>query len=67
MKKLTTILTLMVSLSASAQYNYNPPNVSVGKMWEVPPRTPTSYWTHYESRQLMWNGVALAGLEHKGL
>ena len=62
MKKLTMILTLMVSLGANAQCSYNPPNIDVTKMWELTPRTPTSYWTHYESRQLMWNGIALAGI-----
>lgn len=35
----------------------------VKTMWEVQPRhQPVSYWKHYESRQLMYTGVAFTGM-----
>ena len=59
MKNLLLFLFLIPTF-ASSQLNYQKIDTDVHNMWEV--SIPESYWKHYESRQLMYSGIAFTGM-----
>ena len=58
--KYFVFLLFLIPTFALSQLNHQNIDIDVHNMWEV--STPVSYWKHYESRQLMYTGVALTGM-----
>ena len=68
MKYLILFLSLFAALNVKAQHShYSYPDTKVIHLTSYQPpieqySTPVSYWKHYESRQLMYSGVAFTGM-----